>query len=304
MLNIPNEYRNASLHPGRLEKLEYQTYDSFAYGQKGHELTKTAWVYVPYGYDESRPYNIFYLSHGGAGNEQTFMGTPGKPGERPDGPPGSIKNAVDHAIEDRLMEPVLIVLPTYNNTTGKESWDYSTSLRLTQQFHNELVGDLMPAVESKYSTYARNTTEEGFRASREHRGFGGFSMGSVNTWHTFEYCLDYFRYFVTASGDLTDDGRYMADVVKRAGYGAEDFFIWSATGTRDFDYHAFKRMIANMLRWGGDIFKAADNEKDGNLHFEEAPGMTHDYAAADIYMFNGIRLIGQTWMQRSKGEKV
>ena len=47
------------------------------------------------------------------------MGTPGKPGERPDGPPGFIKNAVDHAIEDRLMEPVLIVLPTYNNTTGK-----------------------------------------------------------------------------------------------------------------------------------------------------------------------------------------
>lgn len=302
MLTIPDEYRKSSSHPGKLEKLTYQTYDSFSYGEKGHELTKTAWVYVPYGYDAGRKYNIFYLSHGGAGNEQTFMGTPGKPGERPDGPPGSIKDAIDHAIEDGEMKPILIVLPTYNNTTGKESWEYSTSLKLTQNFHNELVNDLMPAVESKYRTYAEAISAEGFQASRDHRGFGGFSMGSVNTWHTFEYCLDYFRYFVTASGDLTDDGRYMADIVKRAGFGSEDFFIWSATGTRDFDYHAFKKMIGNMLRQGGGIFKAAEDEKNGNLRFEEAPGLVHDYAAADIYMYNGIRFVGQSWMQRSKGE--
>lgn len=53
--------------------------------------------------------------------------------------------------------------------------------------HNELLNDLIPAVESRYSTYAEDTTPVGIAASRDHRGFGGFSMGSVNMWCTFRY---------------------------------------------------------------------------------------------------------------------
>lgn len=94
------------------------------------------------------------------------------------------------------------MLPTYNNTSPSDSGDYSLALQLMNNFHNELVNDLIPAVESKYSTYAGSTDPEGIAASRGHRGFGGFSMGSVNTWHTFEYCLDYFRYFMPMSGSL------------------------------------------------------------------------------------------------------
>ena len=55
-------------------------------------------------------------------------------------------------------------------------------------------------MESKYSTYAEDTTSDGLIASRDHRGFGGFSMGSVNTWCTFRYGLGYFRYFMPMSG--------------------------------------------------------------------------------------------------------
>lgn len=43
-------------------------------------------------------------------------------------------------------------------------------------------------------------------------------MGSVNTWRTFEYCLDYFRYFLPMSGSLTTDGEYMADIVRTSGH--------------------------------------------------------------------------------------
>ena len=104
------------------------------------------------------------------------------------------------------MQPMIIVCPTCNNTSGEDSGNCSIALQLTDRYHNELVNDLMPAVESRYSTWAEATTPEGLRASRDHRGFGGFSMGSVTTWHTFQDCLDYFRYFMPMSGNMGGGG--------------------------------------------------------------------------------------------------
>ncbi len=120
------------------------------------------------------------------------------------------------------MQPILIVLPTYNNTSPQDSGDYGLALRLTDNFHNEILNDLIPAAEGKYSTYAEDTTPEGFAASRDHRGFGGFSMGSVNTWRTFQYCLDYFRYFMPMSGSGYD-GESAA--IFRAAKQSADFYI-------------------------------------------------------------------------------
>ena len=124
-------------------------------------------------YTEEQKYNVMYLSHGGWSNENTIMGI--------DTNLRSFKYVIDHAIEDEKIQPLIIVLPTYNNTSGSDSGDYGLALRFTDQFHNELVNDLIPAVESKYSTYAEDITPEGLAASRDHRGFGGFSMGLVNT---------------------------------------------------------------------------------------------------------------------------
>ncbi len=68
-------YNSPSEHPGTLEKLTYQTWESFSYEEQAQELTKEAWVYLPYGYSEEQKYNVFYLSHGGWSNETTIMGT-------------------------------------------------------------------------------------------------------------------------------------------------------------------------------------------------------------------------------------
>ena len=196
---------------------------------------------------------------------------------------------MDHAIEDGKIKPLIIVLPTYNNTSEEDSGDYSLAIQLTNQFHNELVNDLIPAVERKFSTYAENVTEEGLEASRDHRGFGGFSMGSVNTWNTFRYCLDYFRYFMPMSGSYSTDGQYMADLVRQQGYGSDDFFIFSASGTNDFAYHAFKAQIMAMAQDSDGMFRFANNETDGNLSFLEREGYEHDQKACDEYTYNGLR---------------
>lgn len=129
-----------------------------------------------------------------------------------------------------------------------------------------------------------------------YRGFGGFSMGSVNTWNTFRYCLDYFRYFMPMSGSYTTDGGYMADLVREQGYNSDDFFIFSAAGTNDFAYSAFKAQITAMANNSGGMFKFAKNESDGNLSFLEREGYSHDGKACDEYTYNGLRFFwnGQT----------
>lgn len=293
---IPDGYENPATQQGTLNKLTYDTWESFSYEQKSNKITKEAWVYLPYGYTDEEEYNVFYLSHGGWSNETTLMGT--------DDNPKSFKNVIDNAIQDGNIKPLIIVLPTYNNTSENDSSDYSLAIQLTNQFHNELVNDLIPAVESKYSTYAKDTTPQGLKESRDHRGFGGFSMGSVNTWNTFRYCLDYFRYFMPMSGSYTTDGEYMADLVRQQGYSSQDFFIFAASGTDDFAYSAFKAQIMAMANNSGGMFKLAKNESEGNMSFLKREGYKHDAKATDEYTYNGLRFFwnGQTDTQSADNQ--
>ncbi len=271
---IPEEYFGAASEQGTVERLEYQTWESMSYEAQTTQLTKTAYVYLPYGYSGEQQYNVLYLMHGGWSNEETYLGTPENPHE--------LKNVLDHAIQDGRMTPVIVVCPTYNNTSPEDSADYGLALRLTDNYHNELMNDLIPAVEGKYRTYAEGTSWQELTESRSHRAFAGFSMGSVTTWHTFQYCMDYFRYFLPSSGNLTSDGAYMERLV------TEDFFIYAMSGTEDFAYAAFTNQIQAMINAPGGIFVDADNERAGNLAYRVQEGNAHDGNAALQYIYNGL----------------
>lgn len=248
LAQIPKEYFETASEQGTVERLEYQTYESMSYEERTTQLTKTAYVYLPYGYSDKIQYNVLYLMHGGWSNETTYLGTPENSHE--------LKNVLDHAIQDKSMLPMIVVCPTYNNTSPEDSADYSLALRLTE--------------------------------SRRHRAFAGFSMGSVTTWHTFQYCMDYFRYFLPSSGNLTSDGAYMERLVTDAGYGPEDFFIYAMSGTEDFAYAAFTSQIQEMINAPGDIFIEADSESNGNLAYRVQEGNAHDGNAALQYIYNGL----------------
>lgn len=280
LAQIPGEYFETASEQGTVERLEYQTWESMSYDDQTTQLTKTAYVYLPYGYSEEQRYNVLYLMHGGWSNETTYLGTPENPHE--------LKNVIDHAIQDKKMAPVIVVCPTYNNTSPEDSGDYGLALRLTDNYHNELINDLLPAVEGRYSTYAEGTSAQELTESRSHRAFAGFSMGSVTTCHTFQYCMDYFRYFLPSSGNLTSDGAYMEQLVTGAGYGSEDFFIYAMSGTEDFAYGAFTNQIQAMINAPGGIFMEADNESNGNLAYRVQEGNAHDGNAALQYIYNGL----------------
>jgi hypothetical protein len=276
---IPDGYSDTADEGGKLVDVNYKSWDSLYYEDKKTRIRKHAVVYLPHGYSKSKKYDIFYLMHGGWSDENSTLGTPDSPGE--------FKNVLDNAIENGDIRPIIVVCPTYNNTNegGRDSDDFSLALTLTDNYHRELLNDLMPAVEGKYSTYAEDTTKSGFEASRDHRGFGGFSMGSVATWHTFQYDLDYFRYFLPMScGTGLDDG----SIWKAAdGRDPSDYFVFVMTGTDDFAYSYDRSRTKAMA--SSKYFKSVDEGKDGNFAFRVKKGYEHDGTAAMEYTFNGLK---------------
>lgn len=279
---IPDSYLTEAEQQGTLQDLYYDTYESFSYNEKSQRLQKHAVVYLPYGYDESKQYPVFYLMHGGWSNEYTYLGSPDEP--------QGMKHILDHGIANGEIQPMIVVCPTYNNTSPEDSGDYGLALRLTDNYHNELINDLIPAVEGKYSTYAEDTTPEAIAASRDYRAFCGFSMGSMATWRTFEHSLDYFRYFMPSSGGPAASTETYESVIKDSGHDWDDFFIFAASGTNDFAYSGFKNGIDAMRESDSGLFRFADNEAEGNLYYLESDG-DHSGEYAMLYFYNGLRWI-------------
>lgn len=280
LIQIPESYFTAAGSGGHVERLIYQTYESMTYARKETVLTKTAYIYLPHGYSREKQYDVFYMMHGGWGNETTYLGT--------DAAPSEWVNVLDHAIADGLMKPFIVVCPTYNNTSPKDSGDKALALALNNNYHHELIHDLLPAVESRYSTYARGTQREDFRASRAHRLFGGFSMGCVATLRAFEYCLDCFSYFIPTSGERIDSGEKINELVRASGFGADDFYLYMASGSGDFACQRISAQIKEMLEAPGSLFVRAAVDRPGNLSFLVQEGAVHDRAAALQYTYNGL----------------
>ncbi|MFC2647173.1 MAG: hypothetical protein ACFNZW_04300 [Coriobacteriaceae bacterium] len=67
-------------------------------------------TYEPYGYNANQPYGILYISCGGWSNETTLLGVLGNE--------TSFKNNIDHTIQNGRIEPSLLVVLSYNNTSG------------------------------------------------------------------------------------------------------------------------------------------------------------------------------------------
>lgn len=278
LAEIPASFTAPADKPGTLVDFYYSTYESMTYGQRTQEMEKHAVVYLPYEYDENTSYNVFYLMHGGWGNETTTLGMPSNP--------SSLKHVIDNAIAAGEIAPLIIVSPTYNNTSPEDSGDFALALRLNENYHNELLNDLIPAVEGTYSTFAESASPEALVASRDHRGFGGFSMGSVATWRTFQYGLDYFRYFLPVScGTTLDDETIFAAA---EGHDPNDYFVWIITGSSDFSSGYDEARVAKMRQ--STYFVETTATQDGNFAYHIKEGYAHDGVAAMEYTYSGLRL--------------
>ena len=257
---------------------------SFHYDAKtpeGVDYNKGALVYLPYGYDPDDTqtrYNVMYLMHGHGGGYTTFF--------RNAGTFSTMQFVLDAMIEKGLIEPMIVVTPTYTVPGKDEFW-------CAANFSHELNNYLIPAFESAYNTYAEDVTPEGIRASRTHRAFAGFSMGSLCTWNVFQNSLDQIAYYMPCCGGISfgNDAGSMAAVlaasVKKAGYTKDDFFIYAGCGGEgDVGYKGLTAQIEAMKEIP-DTFVYCENFRDGNLYYTQCSG-GHSTKSVELIMYKAL----------------
>ena len=133
---------------GKLELIEY---DSKTVGTR-----RRMNVYTPPGYSTDRTYPVLYLLHG-IGGEETEWQRYGQP-EVP----------LDNLIADGKAEPMIIVMPNGRaQTNDRPEGNVFASAPAFAVFEKDLIDDVIPAIESRYSTLT----------DREHRAIAGLSMG-------------------------------------------------------------------------------------------------------------------------------
>ena len=235
-------------------------------------MTKTVQVYLPYGYDASKQYNILYLQHG-AGETYTYwltdMGA-------------TTRNVLDNMIKDGKCEPVIVVAPTvYSQAEGyEELWD---SADWTGNFPQEFRNDIVPAVEQEYSTYAGgDVSEENLIASRDHRAFAGFSMGSVTSIEIMKNCADMLSY--VGSYSAGSDGAAVSEALHSDAFNGYDIKHWfNQNGTADFALSSQQEMVAYVRE------SLTDKFQDGkNFAYIEIPGGSHAYNCWIIGLYNSM----------------
>ena len=252
------------------------TYD--AKTPEGEDYVKRALVYVPYGYnaeDTETRYNVLYLMHGHGGGYTTFF--------RGAGSFSNMQFVLDAMIEKGLIDPLFVVTPTFAIPGKDEYWGAGN-------YSYELNNYLIPAFETAYNTYAQDVTEEGIRASRTHRAFGGFSMGSLCTWNVFQSSLDQIAYYMPCCGGISfgDDAASMAamlaDSVAKAGYTKDDFFIYAGCGGEgDVGYKGLTAQIDAMKEMP-ETFVYCENFRDGNLYYTQCSG-GHSTKSVELIMY-------------------
>lgn len=152
--------QRAGVPAGLIERIEF---DSKVTGGK-----RPASVYLPPGYTPDGKYPVLYLLHGIGGNETHWPG------------PGAAGVILDNLIADGRAVPMIVVMPNgrasnkpstlFAGGRGPGGFDreaMAVEFEAYAAFERELIGDLVPFIEARYSV----------AADRRHRALAGLSMG-------------------------------------------------------------------------------------------------------------------------------
>ncbi len=133
---------------GQLEMIEY---DSKTVGTR-----RKMQVYTPPGYTKEKKYPVLYLLHGIGGDETEW--------ER-FAHPGTL---LDNLIADGKAVPMIVVMPNGRaQKNDRAEGNVFASAPAFEKFERDLLDDVIPTIESRYSTLP----------NRENRALAGLSMG-------------------------------------------------------------------------------------------------------------------------------
>jgi enterochelin esterase-like enzyme len=138
------------------EGIPHGTLEMIEYDSKTVGTTRKMQVYTPPGYTTDRKYPVLYLLHGIGGDETEWerFATP--------------DILLDNLIADGKAVPMIIVMPNGRaQKNDRAEGDVFASAPAFANFEHDLLDDVIPTIEARYSTYT----------DRENRALAGLSMG-------------------------------------------------------------------------------------------------------------------------------
>jgi enterochelin esterase-like enzyme len=232
---------------GHLEPFEY---DSAVTGTR-----RKAQVYLPPGYPGDRRYPVLYLLHGIGGNEHEWTGYVKAHG------------ILDNLIAAEKAVPMIVVLPNGRALPDDSIPDNPFAPEKAAgfaRFENDLLDNLIPAIEAKYAT----------DRDREDRAIAGLSMGGGQALNFGLNNLDTFAWVggFSSAPNTRRPGELIKDHAEAAG---KLRLLYVACGDRDGLFR-ISQGVHNMLE-----------EQHVPHIYRVIPGGGHDFKVwkSDLYHF-------------------
>ncbi len=250
-----------NLRTDKAGTIEHISYTGHNYAGDGSEITKEANVYLPPNYDPSKKYNLMILLHGIGGDEDEWGLTKST---------SRVKAIMDNLTYYGDIEPFIVVTP--NGRAGADTDKNTKAIDSFYKFGEELRNDLIPYMDSHYSTYGEYD-ENGYdlSAARAHRAIAGLSMGGMQTINIgLDECNDMFGYFGAFSAAPTSyPATKTAEILKDCEYPI--YYFYNICGLQDRIAYQSSSAAAKNLPALSDKFTEGENfmwqEMDGGHDF-------------------------------------
>ncbi|MCR5088017.1 MAG: hypothetical protein K6C08_00715 [Oscillospiraceae bacterium] len=268
---------------GHVELVQYASRDRVSGGEM--TVMKDLAVYLPYGYDERRQYNVLILLHC-AWADHRFWLVEERDYATADGSIAvSVPNMLDRMIEEGWCEPLIVVSPCiylydHQPSVAGNQYDYL-------QFTREFGQDLLPFLAENYATFASDGSREALSAAREHFGLLGASFGAYAEYiSVIGDSFDLAAWYAFCGGGTLDPGWLTA--------------CWEQNGTRDLplrmlyiaegefdDRYAPESSYFNLLYYGENCGGPFGPE---NVRYTLIRGWGHEDHSYLVGLFNTLQL--------------
>ena len=233
---------------GTIETVEYK---STTVG-----TVRKATVYLPPKYDAAKKYPVLYLLHGIGGDEREWL----------HGVPNVI---LDNLIADGKAIDMIIVMPNGRaQENDRAEGNVMASFPAFANFEYDLIKDLIPFIESKYSAVP----------DKFHRAIAGLSMGGGQS---LNFGLAHMDVFAYVGGFSSAPNTNMPEVLvpDPQKTKAENTLLWMVCGNQD-------NLMYNSAR-----LKAFCDEHGVPCTLIEYPGGKHDFVVWKYGLYNFAQLI-------------
>jgi enterochelin esterase-like enzyme len=188
---------------GKLELIEYES--------KTVGTTRKANVYTPPGYNTDIKYPVLYLLHGIGGDEGEWVRF------------ANPTALFDNLIADKKATPMIVVMPNGRaQKNDRAEGNVMASAPAFAVFERDLIDDLIPAIETKYS----------IDKNREKRAIAGLSMGGGQSFNFGLGNLDLFAWVgpFSAAPNTSPVEKLIPDVEKAK---SKLKLLWISCGNKD-----------------------------------------------------------------------